>query len=70
MTFYRNTDGSANPSFQNTLNQVKKQCKFYDFKDYGDDEYICYSCTNSSYKGKIGFFRSKDSYDIIRTFEF
>ena len=70
MKFARNLFGSANPSFQNTLNQVKKLCKFYDFKDFGDDEYICYSCTNSSYKGKIGFFRSKDGYDNIKTFDF
>ena len=70
MQFSRKYNGSANQSFQNILNQVKKLCKFYDFKDFGDDEYICYSCTNSSYNGKIGFFRSKDRYDKIKIFDF
>lgn len=68
--FSRNYDGSSVPSFQNILNQVKKQCKFYDFKDDYGDEYICYSCSNSSYKGKIGFFRGKDGLDYIETFDF
>lgn len=68
--FSRSYDGSSAPSFQNILNQVKKQCKFYDFKDYYGDEYICYSCSNSSYKGKIGFLRDKDGNDYVRTFDF
>ena len=66
---FRSYDGSANKSFENVLNQVKKVCKFYDFKDSGNDEYICYSCPNSSYKGKIGFLRSEES-DIIAIFDF
>ena len=67
---YRYASGSSQKSFDNVLNQVKKDCKFYDFKDYGDDEYICYSCPNSSFKGKIGFLRGKNGSDSIRTFNF
>ena len=70
MQFSRKYNGSANQSFQNILNQVKKLCKFYDFYNYIGTEYICYSCTNSSYKGKIGFFRDKEGTDTIRTFDF
>ena len=70
MQFFRKYNGSANQSFQNILNQVKKLCKFYDFYNYIGTEYICYSCTNSSYKGKIGFFRDKEGTDTIRTFDF
>tara|TARA_B110000908_G_C9898998_1_gene290176 strand:+ start:54 stop:521 length:468 start_codon:yes stop_codon:yes gene_type:complete len=67
---FKYTNGSSQKSFDDVLYQVKKDCKFYDFKDYGDDEYICYSCPNSSFKGKIGFLRGKDGSDSIRTFDF
>lgn len=61
--------GKSDESFQAIYDQVKKQCKFYDFyNDYGD-EYICYTCSNSSFKGKIGFRRGETS-DYIKTFDF
>lgn len=68
--FVRNYDGSSNKSFELILTQVKKLCKFYDFKNLIGDEYICYSCPNSSYVGKIGFLRGDDGNDYIQTFEF
>lgn len=63
-------NGSSGKSFEAILNQVKKQCKFNDFykNDFGD-EYICYTCPNSSFKGKIGFRRGEKS-DYIKTFNF
>ena len=67
---YRYNSGSSQKSFYNVLNQVKIDCEFYDFKDYGGDEYICYSCPNSSFKGKIGFLRGNDGSDSIQTFDF
>ena len=67
---FRYLDDSSHKSFNNVLNQVKKDCKFYDFKDWGGDEYICYSCPNSSFKGKIGFLRDKDGSDSIQIFDF
>ncbi|MDA9885655.1 hypothetical protein N9D26_00175 [bacterium] len=70
LQFSRNYFDSSHPSFQKILNYVKKQCKFYDFKDNNGDEYICYSCLNSSFKGKIGFLRDKDGGDYVRTFDF
>ena len=71
MTTFRNVNGSSVESFNNVLNQVKKICKFYDFKDDVNGwEYICYSCPNSSFKGKIGFLRGKDGSDTIQTFDF
>ena len=69
ITLYRNYNGRSDKSFDNVLNQVKFFCKFYDFKDHKNDEFICYSCPSSSYKGKIGFLRGED-FDIIQTFDF
>lgn len=70
--FSRNYFDSSAPSFQNILNYVKKQCKFYDFIDNNGngDEYICYSCPNSSLKGKIGFLRDKNGGDYVTMFDF
>lgn len=67
--FSKWTNGSSDKSFEAVLNQVKKQCKFYDFKDDLGDEYIYYTCPNSSFKGKIGFRRGEKE-DFIMTFDF
>ena len=42
------------------LKRLKKNCKYFDILTYTneDDEefdYVCYSCSESKYKGKIGF---------------
>lgn len=68
--FSRNYDGSSRKSFELILTQVKKLCKFYGFKNDLGDEFICYSCPNSSYLGKIGFLRNNDGSDYIQTFDF
>ena len=66
-------DGSSHPSFNRTLEQVKKSCTFYDFKEDGSGEYkkefICYTCPGSKYPGKIGFSRGEGS-DYIQIFKF
>ena len=66
----RNYDGSSNERFTRILEQVKRECTFYDFYDNYGDEYICYTCPNSKYKGKIGFSRGDDGSDYIETFNF
>ena len=42
------------------VKEIKKNCKYYDIITYVNDEdeksdYVCYSCSESKYKGKIGF---------------
>ena len=67
----KNYDGSSNVSFNRVLQQVKKQCTFYDFKESPSfefkKEFICYPCSGSAYPGKIGFARTEKN-DIIELF--
>ena len=67
----KNNDGSSNDSFESVLEQVKKNCTFYDFKEEGygsyKREFICYTCPGSAFTGKIGFARD-DKNDYIETF--
>ena len=68
--FVKNYDGTSNYSFNRVLQQVKKQCTFYDFKEYGlgeIKEFICYTCPGSAYPGKIGFARTEEN-DFIELF--
>ena len=46
------------------MKRLKKNCKYFDILTYTneDDEefdYVCYSCSESKYKGKIGFMISE-----------
>ena len=67
----KNNDGSSNDSFESVLEQVKKNCTFYDFKEDGYGEYkkefACYTCPGSAFPGKIGFARGVEN-DYIETF--
>ena len=58
--------------YDEILEDVKKNCNYYDIVTYtrenGEkDDYVCYSCSVSKYKGKIGF-RIKDGGGYIRHF--
>ena len=46
-------------------NKIKKNCEFYDIIEEFGDDYSCYSCPQSKYKGKIGF-TTTDGGGIIR----
>jgi len=37
------------------VENIKEKCKFYDVHNYYGTDYVCYSCSESKYKGKIGF---------------
>ena len=46
---------------------VKDKCTYFKILNYKGDDYVCYSCPESTYKGKIGFMiEEKQGY--IRTF--
>ena len=66
---FKNYDGTSSNSFNRTLEQVKSKCTFFDIIERGAKEFICYTCSGSSYPGKIGFARGEDS-DYIQTFVF
>ena len=49
------------------VEEIKKKCKYYKILNYNDIDYVSYSCSESSYKGKIGFVVSEGN-GIIRHF--
>lgn len=46
---------------------VKYKCTYFKILNYYGDDYVCYSCPESTYKGKIGFM-IKEKQGFIRTF--
>jgi hypothetical protein len=59
-------DTSQNP-YDLILKDIKEKCKYYKIINYKGTDYVTYSCSESSYKGKIGFVVSEGS-GIIRHF--
>ena len=53
--------------FQEITDDIKRNCKFYKVVSEGDVEFVTYSCSQSLYKGKIGF-AVKGDIEVIRTF--
>ena len=46
---------------------VKDKCTYFKILNYYGDDYVCYSCPESTYKGKIGFM-IKENQGFIITF--
>jgi len=65
LTTFLNVDGvNTENEYDLIVKEIKKNCKYYDIITYTnkDDEeydYVCYSCSESKYKGKIGFMVSE-----------
>ena len=59
-------DTSENP-YDLIVKDIKEKCKYYKILNYKGTAYVSYSCSESSYKGKIGFVIS-EGYGIIRHF--
>ena len=55
--------------YDKIIEEIKKNCTYYDILSGDEDEndYVCYSCSNSKYKGKIGFM-VKEGSGYIRHF--
>ena len=53
--------------YDEIFDDVKNKCSFYKIINYKGDEYACYSCPESSYKGKIGF-RASVEWRYIKLF--
>ena len=52
--------------YDNIVKEIKKNCTYYDIIEYTNNvgevnDYVCYSCVQSKYKGKIGFMVSEGS---------
>ena len=47
-------DNSKNP-YDLITTDIKEKCKYYKIQNYNGIDYVTYSCSESSYKGKIGF---------------
>ena len=59
-------DNSKNP-YDLITESIKEKCKYYKIINYKGTDYVTYSCSDSSYKGKIGFV-IEESQGIIRHF--
>ena len=59
-------DTSSNP-YDLIVKDIKEKCKYYKIINYNGIDYVSYGCSDSSYKGKIGFVVSEGS-GIIRHF--
>ena len=71
-TFFKVEEVNTENEYDLIVKDIKKNCKYYDIITYtnSDDEeldYVCYSCSESKYKGKIGFMVS-DGWGYIRHF--
>ena len=63
-TFLNVDEVNTENEYDLIVKDIKKNCKYYDIITYtnSDDEeldYVCYSCSESKYKGKIGFMVSE-----------
>jgi len=59
-------DTSENP-YDLIVGDIKNRCKYYKIINYKGIDYVTYSCTESTYKGKIGVVVS-EGLGIIRHF--
>ena len=59
-------DNSENP-YDLIVKNIKQKCKYYKIINYNGTDYVTYSCSESSYKGKIGFVVS-EGVGLIRHF--
>ena len=64
--FNQQTDNSENP-YDLIVKDIKKKCKYYKIINYKGTDYVTYSCSESSYKGKIGFM-VEEGQGIVRHF--
>ena len=63
---------SDESDYDNIVKEIKKNCTYYDVIEYTNsggevDDFVCYSCPQSKYKGKIGFM-VYDGNGVIRHF--
>ena len=65
--FFGTEDDTSQNPYDLIAKDIKEKCKYYKIINYKGTDYVTYSCSESSYKGKIGFVVSEGS-GIIRHF--
>ena len=65
--FFGTEDDTSQNPYDLIVKDIKEKCKYYKIINYKGTDYVTYSCSESSYKGKIGFVVSEGS-GIIRHF--
>jgi hypothetical protein len=71
-TFLNLKEDRSENEYDLIIKEIKKNCKYFDIITYTTEEdeeldYVCYSCSESKYKGKIGFMIS-EGWGYIRHF--
>tara|TARA_B110000967_G_C18701352_1_gene468005 strand:+ start:286 stop:729 length:444 start_codon:yes stop_codon:yes gene_type:complete len=41
--------------YKTIIEKIKKNCEYYDIMDNNGTDFLCYSCPQSKYSGKIGY---------------
>lgn len=65
--FFGTEDDTSENPYDLIVKDIKKNCKYYKIINYNGTDYVSYSCSESTYKGKIGFVVSEGS-GLIRHF--
>ena len=65
--FFGTEDDTSKNPYDLIVKDIKEKCKYYKIINYNGIDYVSYGCSESSYKGKIGFVVSEGS-GIIRHF--
>ena len=55
LDFFGKQIESEDNIYNDIMEKIKKNCKYYDVLNENGNDYVCYSCPRSTYKGKIGF---------------
>ena len=63
-TFLNLKEDRSENEYDLIIKEIKKNCKYFDIITYTNEDeeefdYVCYSCSESKYKGKIGFMISE-----------
>ena len=61
------TENRDDTNYDLIVKEIKEKCKYYKIQNYGGTDYVTYSCSDCSYKGKIGFV-IEDGFGFIRHF--
>ena len=61
--FFGTEDNSENP-YDLIVKDIKEKCKYHKIINYKGTDYVTYSCSESLYKGKLGF-RVSDGLGIV-----
>ena len=67
---FLNTSSDIVPDspYDSIVDEIKEKCKYYKIQNINGVDFVTYSCSESTYKGKIGFAISEGSGIILHTY--